>query len=52
MEYFQCRQKKLKMMVLAISISLTQMCTLRFLNYLFVRSLTRSLDMTCNSFVF
>lgn len=52
MEYFQFRQQKMKMILLAISISLKQMCTVRFFNYLFVRSLTRSLDMTCISLVF
>lgn len=45
-------KQKMKMMVIAISISLTQMSTVRFFNYRFVRSLTRSLDMTCNSSVF
>lgn len=52
MEYFQFRQQKMKMILLAISISLKQMCTVRFLNYLFVRSLTRSLDMICISLVY
>lgn len=37
-------KQQMKMMVLAISISLTQVCTVRFFNDLFVRSLTRSLD--------
>lgn len=45
-------KQKMKMMVLAISISLTQMCTVEFFNCLFVRSLTRSLDMTCKTLVF
>ena len=37
-------KQKMQMIVLAISISLTQMRTVGFFNDLFVRSLARSLD--------